>query len=433
MNTYEEALSWIHGRLRTGIKPGLSRMEWIMERLGHPERRLKAVHIGGTNGKGSTTAMLRSILSEAGYEVGTFTSPYIEQFNERISINGTPISDHEITLLAQKIRILADEMEDMSFGGPSEFEIITAMAFYYFAYVRPVDIVLFEVGLGGRLDSTNIVHPILSIITTIGMDHIQFLGDTLAEIAFEKAGIIKNGVPVITAVEQPEALDVIERVAKEKKAAVYLNGREFSGTWLSSTEHGEQFGFQSSFSIHGQLETGLAGLHQVNNAALAIMAADYLRAFYSFFIEDEHVEKGLENIHWPGRFETLYEKPLIIADGAHNEEGINALVKTIHQRFSDRNITILFAAMKDKPLDKMIQQLKGVADQLYFAPFDFPRAAKKEDYEPFVTEYASLMASYETMIQLFKNDAQQDEVLIITGSLYFISSVKNDIKSILSK
>lgn len=429
MNTYEEALSWIHGRLRTGIKPGLARMEWMMERLDHPERRLKAVHIGGTNGKGSTTAMLRSILNEAGYEVGTFTSPYIEQFNERISINGRPISDEEITGLAQKIRGLADEMEEMVFGGPSEFEIITAMALYYFAFVRPVDIVLFEVGLGGRLDSTNIIHPVLSIITTIGMDHIQFLGETLAKIAFEKAGIIKNGVPVMTAVEQREALDVIERAAKEKKASLYLNGREFSGTWLSSTERGEQFEFQSPFSTRGPIETGLAGLHQVNNAALAIMAADYLRAFYSFFIEDEHVEKGLGNIHWPGRFETLYESPLIIADGAHNEEGINALVKTIHQRFPDQNITILFAAMKDKPLDGMIQQLKSIADQLYFAPFEFPRAAQREEYEPYTDEKSSVVQNYQKQIKRFQKNAKKTDVFIITGSLYFISTVKKEMRT----
>jgi dihydrofolate synthase/folylpolyglutamate synthase len=425
MDKYEEALSWIHGRLRTGIKPGLSRMEWMMTRLGHPERRLKAVHIGGTNGKGSTTAMLRSVLNEAGYEVGTFTSPYIEQFNERISVNGIPISDDEITLLAQKIRGLTDEMEELTFDGPSEFEIITAMAFYYFAYVHPVDIVLFEVGLGGRLDSTNIVHPLLSIITTIGMDHMQFLGDKLAEIAFEKAGIIKSGVPVITAVHQPEALDVIERTAKEKKAALYLNGRDFNGTWCSSTEYGEQFQFASSFSTHNHLETGLAGLHQVDNAAVAVMAADHLRVFYSFLIEKEHIEKGLKKVYWPGRFETLSTKPLIIADGAHNEEGVQALVQTIKQRFPDKQIMILFAAMKDKPLSNMINELKSVADQLYFAPFSFPRAAQKEDYEPYVSEKASVIESYNAWIRDFKGRMLKDEVLLITGSLYFISDIKN--------
>ncbi|WP_050181204.1 bifunctional folylpolyglutamate synthase/dihydrofolate synthase [Domibacillus robiginosus] len=433
MNHYEEALDWIHGRLRVGIKPGLMRMDYMMEQLGHPERHIKAVHIGGTNGKGSTTAMLRSILTEAGFETGTFTSPYIEQFNERISVNGIPISDEEITILAQKIKSIADEMEELEMGGPSEFEIITAMAFYYFAYVHPVDIVLFEVGLGGRLDSTNIVYPLLSVITTIGMDHLQFLGDTLADIAREKAGIIKSGVPVLTAVHQPEALDIIARTAKEKRSALYQFGRDFNGTWTASTEGGEQFDFTSLYGSQPALQTGLAGLHQVQNASVAVMAADFLRIYYSFLIEDDHIKKGLETAIWPGRFETLSNDPLIIADGAHNEEGVEALTRTIAQRFPDKRVTVLFAAMKDKPLDGMIARLKKSADRLYLAPFDFPRAASAEHYEQFTSETVQIVQSYLSVIQLFQQNASKQDVLIITGSLYFISSVKKDIKTILSK
>lgn len=183
---YEEALEWIHSRLRLGMKPGLQRMEWMMEKLGHPERRIKSVHIGGTNGKGSTVTFLRSILQEAGYSVGTFTSPYFENFNERISLNGTPIGDEDLVQLANDIYSLAVELEQTELGGPTEFEIITAMAFQYFGHVRPVDLVLFEVGLGGRYDSTNIIYPVLSIITSIGLDHTAILGDTYEKIAFEK-------------------------------------------------------------------------------------------------------------------------------------------------------------------------------------------------------------------------------------------------------
>ncbi|HYK71690.1 MAG TPA: bifunctional folylpolyglutamate synthase/dihydrofolate synthase, partial [Pseudoneobacillus sp.] len=169
--TYEQALEWIHSRLRLGIKPGLKRMEWMMEKLDHPERRLKTVHIGGTNGKGSTVTFLRSILQASGFQVGTFTSPYIEQFNERISVNGLSISDKEILELTNIIYPLANELEETELGGPTEFEVITAMSFYYFAKLNPVDIVIYEVGLGGRFDSTNIIHPLASIITSIGMDH----------------------------------------------------------------------------------------------------------------------------------------------------------------------------------------------------------------------------------------------------------------------
>lgn len=204
--TYEQALTWIHARLRLGIKPGLARMEWMMERLNHPERRIKTIHIGGTNGKGSTLTFLRCILEEACCKVGTFTSPFFEQFNERISVNGKAISDEEMLELTNIIKPLADELESTELGGPTEFEVITAMSLYYFAKKNPVDIVLYEVGLGGRFDSTNILHPLLSIITSIGMDHTNILGDTYEKIATEKAGIIKSGTPIITAVKQPESL-----------------------------------------------------------------------------------------------------------------------------------------------------------------------------------------------------------------------------------
>ncbi|HZG72478.1 MAG TPA: folylpolyglutamate synthase/dihydrofolate synthase family protein, partial [Chondromyces sp.] len=271
LHTYEEALEWIHGRLRMGIKPGLKRMEWMMERLGNPERHLKTIHVGGTNGKGSTVTHLRSILQEAGYEVGTFTSPYIEIFNERISVNGQPVSDEEIVELANVIKPLAEEMDNTDFGGPTEFEIITAMAIVYFARIHPVDVAIFEVGLGGRFDSTNIIHPLVSIITNIGMDHMQFLGDSIEEIAMEKAGIIKSGVPVITAVKQPEAFQVIENKAKEKRTAVYSLGNQFTKEWLSSLPQGEKFHFQSVYGEYQELQTGLNGLHQTDNAALAVM------------------------------------------------------------------------------------------------------------------------------------------------------------------
>src|SRR3954469_23771105 len=208
--TYSEALEWIHARLRLGIKPGLKRMEWMMAKLANPERELKAVHIGGTNGKGSTVTFLQSILEAAGYSVGTFTSPYIEQFNERISVNGKPISDKEILDLTNVIRPLADELEETELGGPTEFEVITAMSFYYFANVNQVDIVLYEVGLGGRFDSTNIIQPIASVITNIGLDHTNILGHTYEEIAFEKAGIIKEGTPTFTAVKNKNAIRVIK-------------------------------------------------------------------------------------------------------------------------------------------------------------------------------------------------------------------------------
>lgn len=423
MTTYEEAIDWIHSRLPLGIKPGLKRMEWLMEKMGHPEHRLRAVHIAGTNGKGSTVAVMRSVLQGAGYEVGTFTSPYIEQFNERISVNGEPVSDDTIIELAAIIKPLAEELEKTELGGPSEFEIITAMAIYYFAFVRPVDIVLFEVGLGGRLDSTNVIQPLLSVITTIGMDHMQFLGETIEEIAFEKAGIIKSGVPVITGVKQEAAQKVIRQRAEKVKSVVYQLGEQFTADWQESLPQGEAFHFQSVFAGMKGLQTGLNGLHQTENAAVAVMAVLYLRTFYAFLVDEEQIRAGLQSASWPGRMEYISDQPVILLDGAHNPEGMNALAASLAERFPGRKITALFAGMKDKKLDEMVAALEQAAGRIAFTTFKFPRAAGKEAFTPFL-ETHQWEEDWQRFVEAFRQSADKEDVLVVTGSLYFISEVK---------
>lgn len=432
-DTYEQAIDWIHARLRLGIKPGLSRMEWMLERLDHPERRIKTIHIGGTNGKGSTVTFLRSILQSAGYRVGTFTSPYFEQFNERISINGQPINDQELIELTNVIKPLADELDQTELGGPTEFEVITAMSLYYFAKMSPVDVAIYEVGLGGRFDSTNVIHPLLSIITSIGLDHTAILGDTYEEIAFEKAGIIKNGVSVITGVKQPEALDVIRKKAIEGKSPLYHLGDEFSTSSRESLERGEQFSFSSMFGQIQKLETSMIGSHQVDNAACAVMASQLLANYYSFMIEEEHIRHGLTQAYWPGRLEILSENPLVLIDGAHNEEGINALAREINSRYADKKISILFAALKDKKLDKMIATLEEAADQLTFTTFDFPRAASAEELMEVGRNDGNkdIAIHYQDFLSKKINELKNDEILIVTGSLYFLSEAKPSIMNVL--
>ncbi|MBT2643084.1 bifunctional folylpolyglutamate synthase/dihydrofolate synthase [Bacillus sp. ISL-41] len=432
-NTYEQAIDWIHARLRLGIKPGLSRMEWMLERLDHPERRIKTIHVGGTNGKGSTVTFLRSILQTAGYRVGTFTSPYFEQFNERISINGQPISDQELVELTNAIKPLADELDHTELGGPTEFEVITAMSLYYFAKMSPVDVVIYEVGLGGRFDSTNVIHPLLSIITSIGLDHTAILGDTYEQIAFEKAGIIKNGVSVITGVKQPEALDVIRTKALEGKSPMYHLGDEFTAGSRESLERGEEFSFSSMFGQLQNLKTSMIGSYQVDNAACAVMASQVLANYYSFMIEEEHIREGLLQAYWPGRLEVLSENPLVLIDGAHNEEGINALAGEISSRFADKRISILFAALKDKKLDKMIATLEEAADQLTFTTFDFPRAASAEELLEVGSNKVNnnLAVDYQDFLSVKINELKVDEILIVTGSLYFLSEAKPFIVNVL--
>ena len=431
--TYEQAIEWIHARLRLGMKPGLSRMEWMLERLEHPERRIKTIHVGGTNGKGSTVTFLRSILQTAGFRVGTFTSPYFEQFNERISINGHPISDEELVELTNVIKPLADELDHTELGGPTEFEVITAMSIYYFAKMSPVDVVIYEVGLGGRFDSTNVIHPLLSIITSIGLDHTAILGDTYEQIAFEKAGIIKNGVSVITGVKQPEALDVIKRKAMEGKSPIYHLGNEFTADSRESLERGEKFTFSSMFGQIQDLKTTMIGSYQVDNAACAVMASQVLASYYSFMIEEEHIRDGLIQAYWPGRLEVLSEDPLVLIDGAHNEEGINALASEIKSRFADKKIIILFAALKDKKLDKMIASLEETADQLTFTTFDFPRAASAEDLMEVGRNDGNkrIANDYQDFLSMKINDLTKDEILIVTGSLYFLSEAKPYIMNVL--
>jgi dihydrofolate synthase / folylpolyglutamate synthase len=432
-DTYEQAIDWIHARLRLGIKPGLSRMEWMLERLDNPERRIKTIHVGGTNGKGSTVTFLRSVLQAAGYRVGTFTSPYFEQFNERISINGQPINDQELIDLTNVIKPLADELDQTELGGPTEFEVITAMSLYYFAKMSPVDVVIYEVGLGGRFDSTNVIHPLLSIITSIGLDHTAILGDTYEEIAFEKAGIIKNGVSVITGVNQSGALDVIRRKALETKSPMYHLGDEFSTSSRESLDRGEQFSFSSMFGGLDNLETSMIGSHQVDNAACAVMSSQILTNYYSFMIDEKHIREGLIQAYWPGRLEVLSENPLVLIDGAHNEEGINALAREIKSRYADKKISILFAALKDKKLDKMIGTLEEAADQLTFTTFDFPRAASAEDLMEVgsMEGNKSIAVDYQDFLHMKINELTEEEMLIVTGSLYFLSEAKPIIMDVL--
>ncbi|HEO8419907.1 bifunctional folylpolyglutamate synthase/dihydrofolate synthase [Niallia sp. FSL W8-0635] len=423
-HSYEEALNWIHSRLRFGIKPGLSRMEMMMEKLNHPEKQIKTVHIGGTNGKGSTVTYLRNILQQAGLTVGTFTSPYIEQFNERISVNGNPISDEEILALANKLYPIVEEMDKMEIGGPTEFEIITAMSFYYFAYMNTMDIVIYEVGLGGRYDSTNIITPLLSIITSIGLDHTAILGDTYAQIAFEKAGIIKKEVPIIAAVKQKDARDVIVKQAYEMGAPIYLLDKDFAIDEYYTESSVECFSLKSSFSTWINLQITMFGRHQVENASLAVIGAQLLRETY-VSINDDSIRKGLLLSKWPGRFEIISENPLVVVDGAHNEEGIEALVDVLVNRYKDKKKKIVFAALSDKKTDKMIHKLDQVATAISFVTFDFPRAAGSSMlYEESNHPLKEQSSDWRKTILYQLENSKADEMLLITGSLYFISEVK---------
>lgn len=423
MQTYEDAINWINSRLKFGIKPGLERMEWMMEKLGSPEKKLKVIHIGGTNGKGSTVTYLRSILNEAGYRVGTFTSPYIETFNERISVDGFPITDEEIVQLVAHIQPYVEEIETTNLGSLTEFEVITVMAIYYFAYINPMDITIFEVGLGGRLDSTNILQPILSIITNIGMDHVNILGHTVAEIAFEKAGIIKNETPVITGAKQREALKVITNKSKEMNAKLSISKDDYRIENVRTRERGEQFTFSYAEVQFQDVVINMLGKHQIENAVLAIGAAIFLQ------IDEPMIREGLRKASWPGRMEIVSEQPFVILDGAHNPEGITSLINTIQEHFPYKKKKMIFAALHDKDLTNMIQPLAKLDAEVYFTEFDFPRAASAEElFSLRLLPHAKINKNWKKLLGELSHALEENEMLIVSGSLYFISNVKSYLK-----
>ncbi len=431
IHTYDEALTWIHSRLRLGMKPGLSRMEWMMERLGHPKNKIKAIHVAGTNGKGSTVSYIRNILQEAGYTIGTFTSPYIETFNERISVNGKPISNDEIVSLLQRIKPLAEELEKTELGGPTEFEVITAMALYYFGENTEIDFVLMEVGLGGRLDSTNVINPLVSIITSIGFDHMNILGDTIEEIAGEKAGIIKPNVPVITAVAQQEAIEVISNKAIEENSPFFRLGQDFFILDHHSND-GEVFKVKTQNKTFQNLQISMKGTHQVRNASLAVMAVHLLQNSGAIQVGDSELAEGLEKTKWIGRFEEISKNPLVILDGAHNPEGINSLTDTIGTHLKGKEIHIIFSALSDKKLDGMIGQLEKVAKTLTFTTFEYPRAASTGELyaNSSASEQIDTVDNWQEAVEggLKRVSSDEHAALVITGSLYFISEVRSYLK-----
>ncbi|EQC1982939.1 bifunctional folylpolyglutamate synthase/dihydrofolate synthase [Listeria innocua] len=419
LKSYQEALDWIHGTLRLGIKPGLARMEYIMEKLNHPEKANKWVHIAGTNGKGSTLTFIRSSLEEAGYKTGTFTSPYIETFNERISVNGIPVSDQMIVDLANRIKPIAEELEKTVYGPPSEFEIITAMMFLCFAEYEPIDIGIIEVGLGGRLDSTNVLTPLISVITTIGMDHMEFLGNSIEQIAREKAGIIKPGIPVISGVIQKEAQEVIINNAVRNNSNVAWLNKDFF-----IQNRGDEITFRTS---HGDeipdITIGLLGIHQLNNAAVAIKVLQYLNTFSSFEINQSAIKQGLKKAFWPGRMELLDVKPFIMLDGAHNPEGVKTFANSIKTYPGHKKIIV--SILKDKNYQEMIALLKTIPDtEILLTTFDYPRAMS--DYE--VTQIGTIEGistnpNWKQALDDIK-EIKNDTKFFVTGSLYFISEVR---------
>lgn len=413
---YLDSLYWIHERTKFGIKPGVKRMEWMLDKLNNPQFNINGIHVGGTNGKGSTVAYLRSALVDNGYEIGTFTSPFIETFNERISLNGVPISDDAIVELVQKVKPVSEALEvETELGTATEFEIITTMMFLYFGEIHPVDFVIVEAGLGIKNDSTNVFKPILSILTSIGLDHVDILGDTYVDIAKDKGAIVKPETPVIYAVKNEDALKVIRDFVEQQNAEGIELDRD-----ISVISQGEEFTYRYKNYELETLILDMFGEHQKENAALAITALIELNESGLVELDFNKMINGIEAVRWTGRIEKVKDDPLMIIDGAHNLESIEALIKTLKDYYKIDNVDVLYAAINGKPIHAMVDQLKTIASTMYITDFDFPKACTKEEiYDEIRFEQKETVDDFVQFIENYEGQG-----LVITGSLYFISEVK---------
>ncbi len=413
---YLDSLHWIHERTKFGIKPGVKRMKWMLDKLGNPEEKIQAVHVVGTNGKGSTVSYLREALVANNYEIGTFTSPFIVTFNERISINGTPITDDELVELVQIVKPISERLESETDLGPAtEFEIITLMMFVYFGTVHPVDFVIIEAGLGALNDSTNVFQPIMTVLTSIGLDHTNILGDTYMDIAREKAGVIKPSVPLVYAIKPKDALHFVREVVEKN----YNKGLELDRDFHVLSDDTELTYRYGSYELEN-IQLKMIGQHQHENAALAITTLIEMYQRGMIQLNFNTMIDAIEHTTWSGRIEKVQEEPLILIDGAHNRESIDALVDTLKQYYSDKKIDVLFAAIDGKPIGKMMNSIEEIANRFYVTTFDFPKALPIDAvYDYLEHHHIEKVQDYPQFIEQYDG-----ELLVVTGSLYFISEVR---------
>ena len=367
--TYEEALKYIHSVHWVGSKLGLERTQELLAKLGNPEKQLKFIHIAGTNGKGSTAAMLASILEKAGYRVGLYTSPFINRFNERMQVNGQQIPDDVLAALTEHISPYADAMED----SPTEFELITALAMEYF-HREKCEIVVLEVGMGGELDSTNVIDtPEAAVIAAMGLDHVNELGPTMADIARAKAGIIKSGGAVVSYGGNPDADPVFEAVCREKGAS--LRQPDFSKIIPGTFDlDGQSF----SYGDWKDMRIPLVGSYQMNNAAVVLETVSVLRE-RGWKIPDEAVRQGMASTRWPARFEVLRRAPVFIVDGGHNPHGIKATAESLQRLFPGKKITFVTGVMADKDVESILGLIVPLASEFFTVRPDNPRAMAADE------------------------------------------------------
>jgi len=417
---YLEATEYLKGLTKFGINLGLERIKELLSRLGHPERKTEFIHVGGTNGKGSTAVMTAEILRQSGLKVGLFTSPHLHSYTERIRINGSEISQEEIAELLTMMRVHLDAMVAAGHEHPTEFEVSTALALTYFAREK-VDLAVMEVGMGGEIDSTNVIIPRLSIITNVGMDHMEYLGSTLEDIARVKAGIIKEGGAVITAVDHPDALRIIKDYASSLNASLWEEGKDF---WAEPVEYSidrQMFNCTVAGIVFRDLQLFLRGRHQLVNASLAVAAAVKLG------VGSGAIRKGLERTQWPCRLEIVGEHPLTVVDAAHNLHGMKVLVDALHQYWPQEKKVLVLGMLADKEREKMVAEIVPLVEQVIVTRPNSPRAGEWQKVADFVRSYGKKVIVEDNIaraVDVAKEIAGKNCMVLITGSIYMISEAR---------
>lgn len=429
--TYREALRYLDSFINYERRDdydykksfSLDRMQAFVSLLGDPHKGIRALHVAGTKGKGSTAAMIHSILKASGFKTGLYTSPHLISFRERIRIGDTLISEEDVARLLGKLRSVVDKLgdNDLSF-----FELYTALAYLYFKEEK-VDFAVYEVGLGGRLDATNVIEPLTAVITPLSYEHTDKLGKTLGEIACEKAGIIKEGGICVLAPQDKEALDVIDGVAKEKKARLVMVGRDILYEELGAGNGREVFNVSGLFEEYPRLETGLLGSHQIVNAATAIGAVEALK-FNGITIPGEYIRKGIKDVQWPGRFEIVARAPYIVLDGAQNRASANALARAAKRLLRYRNLILVLGISKDKDISGILDELLPISDSIILTrarvaeraaePSKIKELIKTADKDIFLTK------GVEEALDKARSIADPEDAILVTGSLFVVGEAK---------
>jgi dihydrofolate synthase/folylpolyglutamate synthase len=437
--TYEDAIDYLYRIARRGSELGLQRIARLLGQIGNPHQYFRCLHVAGTNGKGSTTAFIASILESAGFKTGRYTSPHLEVFEERISINGEPMGRDDLAAQVSRLsRLTGDSVaEDQR---ATFFEFVTALAFEYFR-AREVDLAVLEVGLGGRLDATNVIEPpLVAVITSIGLDHMEYLGDTLPAIAAEKAGILKAGSLAVTAARDPGAREVIRRTAADRRVDLWTvasttaaDGADVRWRKHSSSVEGQVFDLFLPDGEYAGLEIALAGDHQLENAACAVAAIHRLRAT-GRRIPEAAIRQGLAQARWPGRFEIIRRRPWVILDGAHNPQGAAVLRQTLETVLPGVRPVMVLGAMGDKDIDGLVQPLAAIARKVVVTRPSYPgraadpaviaAAAKLAGGEVYTIEPAA--AALQRGLDLLTGD---DDVLVVAGSLYLVGEARSRLRA----